>query len=73
MNAVLMDQQEQHLKTGKISCRTVVQTKTLVRSQENRFKGGVLPWPDIQQPISFDFGQFQSSMSRQMLGRIRVT
>jgi hypothetical protein len=73
MNPKLTDQQGQHLKQGEINCRNVVQAKTLMCSQENRFEGGVLPWPHVQQAVSIDFSQFQSSMSRQMLGRLRVT
>ena len=73
MNPRLMDQQGQHLKQGEISCRNVVQVKTLVCSQENRFKRGILPRPDVQQIVSIDFSQFQSIMPRQMLGRLRVT
>ena len=73
MNPRLKDQQGQHLKQGEISCRNVVQAKTLVCSQENRFKRCVLPRPDVQQAISIDLSQFQSSMSRQMLGRLCAT
>jgi len=44
------------MKRDESSYKNVVEAETLMCGQENRFKGRILPLPDVQQAVRVDFG-----------------